>query len=64
MTGTVVTAMPDKGYFFVRPEGGTRDDNHFCHINDWREIPAVGTKVEFDSRRSDRGLLAVPAVQQ
>jgi cold shock CspA family protein len=64
MNGVVVTSQPERGFFFVRPAGGTRDDNHFAHINDWREVPAVGTQVEFDSQRSDRGLVAVPAVQQ
>jgi cold shock CspA family protein len=64
MNGTVVTANPDKGFFFVRPAGGPNDDNHFAHINDWRYVPTVGDVVEFDSHRSDRGLVAKPAVQQ
>jgi len=63
MNGTVVTAKPDRGFFFVRPDGGTNDDNHFAHISDWREVPAVGAKVSFDSHRSDHGLVAKPAVQ-
>ena len=26
MNGTVVTSHPERGFFFVRPDGGTRDD--------------------------------------
>jgi len=61
MQGRVITANPDKGFFFVRPVGGTNDDNHFAHINDWRNVPAVGEVVEFESRRNERGIYAVPA---
>lgn len=64
MTGTVVTANLERGFFFVRPTGGTRDDHHFAHINEWGYVPAVGDVVEFDSQRNERGLLAVPGRKQ
>ena len=60
MTGLVVSAQPERGFFFVRPDGGTREDSHFAHIKDWKYVPEVGAVVEFESRRSDRGLVAVP----
>jgi cold shock CspA family protein len=60
MTGTVVTSNPDRGFFFIKPDGGTRDDNHFAHIRDWGAVPAVGERLSFESRRTDRSLLAVP----
>ena len=63
MTGTVVSANPERGFFFIRPAGGSNDDNHFAHISAWSEVPAKGTVVEFDSQRNERGLVAVPAVQ-
>jgi cold shock CspA family protein len=63
MNGVVVTSRPDKGYFFVQPDDGTRDDNHFAHIRDWGAVLAVGERISFESRRSERGLLAVPGVQ-
>jgi cold shock CspA family protein len=61
MQGTVITAQPHKGYFFVQPDGGTRRDNHFAHISNWGFVPQVGAKIEFESQRDERGLLAVPA---
>jgi cold shock CspA family protein len=64
MTGTVVTANPERGFFHIRPAGGTREDSHFAHINDWKYVPEVGATVEFDSHRSDRGLVAKPENSQ
>ena len=64
MTGTVVTAKPDRGFFFIQPDDGTRDDNHFAHIRDWGTVPAVGERLSFESRRGERGLSAVPENSQ
>lgn len=64
MNGVVVSSKPDKGFFFVRPALGSSRDHHFAHIREWGVVPEVGTQVEFESQRTERGLKAVPGVQQ
>ncbi len=65
MYGTVVTAKPERGFFFIRPDGAKlNEENHFAHIKDWGDVLAVGTQVEFESSRTERGLQATPGVSQ
>ena len=48
MIGRLHTWLDHKGYGFIRPDDGSNDV--FVHVNNLpdKEVPPIGTKVEFE----------------
>ncbi len=59
MKGTVKFFDPLKGYGFIVPDG--REEDHFVHRSQLKEGVSLdqGDRVEFGSRRGERGYEAI-----
>ena len=59
-TGTIINLISDKGFGFIKPEGG--GENYFFHFRDLVGVDSEelsnGLKVRFTPGRNDRGLAA------
>jgi hypothetical protein len=60
--GTVVVSVHARGFCFIKPDDAPgRDHNHYGgrrELVDFSDVPAVGTRVQFESQSGERGLFA------